>query len=164
MHPVTFVNDGVPVTDPPILKRPALEKVIWHPVVPVVIAPVTVSTPVEIVMMLLLPEVVAFIVSEPRVRVPLPTAKVQLWVPVGTAIDILPVTVSALALQVLIGLLIPMVTVVLALAAAKVNEATVYWPSIVILAPLAMVTSSTAPTPCDLKLIAVRAEEGRNIR
>jgi hypothetical protein len=124
---------------------PAPEKVIWQPVaavvpvVPVVTVPATVSVPVErVITFLRAPDetVVAAMVSEPQDTEPAPIARVTFLLVDGRGMLISPLTVRVLVP--------PIVSVLLAVAAAQVSEEQVAEISTVTLTPLLMVTVSPA--------------------
>ena len=79
MQPVVVVIVGIFVLAkvPLKYKFPAPENVNRQPVVPVFIVPLILTVPVEMVIILFLLVVLAFMVSEPAVRVPAPTAIVK---------------------------------------------------------------------------------------
>jgi hypothetical protein len=94
--PETVVKVGEPDSEPPILKVPELENVIWQPVVPVVIAPKTVNVPVVMLIISFLSVMVAAMVSEPVVRFPEFTFTVQTNPALGRGIFKRPVIVNVL--------------------------------------------------------------------
>ena len=91
---VSACEKTVPVA--PRFNVPAPEKTIWQPVVPQVTGPETVRVPVEMVITLLRPEVVALIVSEPQETVPDPTVRVVVPPVLGLGMVIAPLMVSEL--------------------------------------------------------------------
>ena len=109
-------------------------KVNWQPVVPVVVVPLMVTVPVEMVMMSLRVVVVAAMVSEPALSVPAPTAMVKfVLLPLGRAMVTKPVM-----FRVIPELMVrePVFMVVSVLQAAATSTIT--------LIPLLIVTSSEA--------------------
>lgn len=113
---------------------------IWQPVVPVVTVPETASVPVETVITFLrAPDetVVAAMVSVPQDNEPAPTTRVTFLLVDGLGMLTSPLTASVLVP--------PIVSVLLAVAAAHVSEAQAAVVSTVTLIPLLMVTLSPAP-------------------
>lgn len=92
MEPANVVIVGEVVIVPLKSKVPASVKLNWQPVVPVAVAPLIVTEPVEIEIMLFLVVVVADIVREPAVSEPCPTAIVQVAPFEGLGIKTKPVT------------------------------------------------------------------------
>jgi hypothetical protein len=142
--------------EPSILKVPAPVKVIRQPEVPEVTAPFIVTVPDEIEITLFLPDVVAFIVSDAAESDPVPTFIVQVKPDEGLAIVKEPDIESEFVLLI--------VTVVFALTVVNDTDAQLNIPSTVRVAPLAIVTASTGPTPWERKEIPVLFEAAADTR